>query len=112
MSRQTFFFSLLVITAGLLFMQTTQAEARSHSRSRSSVHVNVGTRCNDAYIVRRYAHPVAVPTVIYAAQPIYNPYFTPVYAYQAPVYMEEVYSVPSQRSIGFGGLSFSWNFFK
>ena len=114
MIRKTFFLSLLALTATLLFTQVSQAEARSHSRSRTSVQLNVGTgyRCNDAYVVRQYARPVVVPAAVYAPQHCYSPYYAPVYACQAPVYVEEVYVAPAPRPIGFGGLSFSWNFFK
>lgn len=111
MIQKTFFLSLLALTAVLVFAQPSQAEARGHCRSSTRVQVGVGNAYyNDACVVRRYARPVVVPAPVYVAQPCYT--CAPVYAYPAPAYVEEVYVAPAPRPIGFGGLSFSWNFFK
>ena len=108
MLGKTFFLGLFALTTLFLFAQTSQAEARRHCRSHTGLHVNVGTAYNNTYVVRRYAAPVAVPAVVYVPQVNYAPYYQVV----APTYVEEVYVERAPRSIGFGGLSFSWNFFK
>lgn len=107
--KKTFFYSLLLLTAVMLFAQIPSAEARGHRRT--NVQLNIGTGCygcRDAYVVRRYAPPVY-------AQPVFvqpAPYYAPVYAYPAPVpVVEEVY-VARPRPVALGGLSFSWNFFR
>ena len=94
MIKKTFFLSLLGLIAFLLFAQTPQAEARGHCRSSTSLHVNVGTAYNNNCVTRRYVRPVVVPTTVYAQPCYYNPY-APVYTYQAPVYVEEVYAAPA-----------------
>lgn len=110
--KKTFFYSLLALTAVMLFAHAPSAEARGHHRSGTRVQVNVGNDygcCRDAYVVRRYAPAVyAQPVIVQQAQ-----YYTPVYAYQ-PAYVEEVYVAPAPRVRPFalGGLSFSWNFFR
>jgi hypothetical protein len=117
MIKKTFFLSLLAFTGFLLFTQTPQAEARSHSRSTNvQLNVNAGYR-NDAYVTRRYARPVIIAPAapVYMAPAFHGPCYTPVYAYPAPTIVEEVYVAPAPRSffgLGLGGLSFSWNFFK
>lgn len=111
MIKKIVFLSFAVLTAVLLFTQPAQAEAKSHCRRSTNVQLNVGqTYRNDAYVVRRCARPVAVPTAVYVPEYRALPYYAPVYAYPAPVYVEEMYVAP--RPVGFGGLSFSWNFFK
>jgi len=112
MIKKTIFLSFAVLTAVLLFAKPAQAEAKSHCRRSTSVQLNVGQTHRDAYVVRRCARPVAIPTAVYVPEYRALPYYTPVYAYPAPVYVEEVYVAPTPRPIGFGGLSFSWNFFK
>jgi hypothetical protein len=86
---------------------TSQAEARHHHHCRKSTNIqlNVGAGYSAPY-VSRYARPVVLP--VYAPVTYY-----PVAAYPAPVIVEEVYVAPAPRPfLGFGGLSFSWNFFK
>jgi hypothetical protein len=115
MIKKTFFLSLLALTAFLLFAQSPQVEARGHHRSRTSLNVSVGTACSDIYTVRRYAQPivVATPAPIYVPATYYRPCITPTYVYQVPTIVEEVRVAPIPRPfMGFGGLSFSWNFFK
>lgn len=115
--QKTFFYSLLTLTALLLFVQSPSAEAREHSRRGSStnVHVGVGTAapCRNNYTVQRHVRPA--PTYYYApvyAAPVYAApvYGAPVYA--EPVYVEEVYVAPAPRPFSFAGLSFSWSFFR
>jgi len=117
MMKNTFFLSLLALTAFLLFAQTPQAEARGHHKcTHVQMNVDAGYR-NDAVVTRRYARPVVVatPVPVYPVRTVYAPCYTPVYAYPAPTIVEEVYVRPAPRSffgLGLGGLSFSWNFFK
>ncbi|HEV8051723.1 MAG TPA: hypothetical protein VGP47_04445 [Parachlamydiaceae bacterium] len=108
----------------MLFANTTQAEARYHCRSNVGLNVNVGTRSSDTYVTRHYARQVVVPTTVVVPQGYYTPHYAPVYYQSAPVYYqaapvvpayyEEVYVAPApcRMGIGFGGLSFSWNFFR
>lgn len=111
--NKVFFCSLLALSAFLLVSQATTVEARCHHRSS---HVQVGVGLGAAvvapgpYVARRYVRPM--PQQVYVAAP--GPYYNPVYIYQAPVYVEEVYVAPPCRQIGLGlgGLSFSWNFFR
>jgi hypothetical protein len=113
MIKKIVFLSFAVLTAVTLFAKPAEAEAKSHCRRSSSVQLNVGqTYRNDAYVMRRYARPAAVPAAVYVPEYRALPYYTPVYAYPAPVYVEEVYVAPAPRPMTFGGLSFSWNFFK
>jgi hypothetical protein len=117
MIKKTFILSLLFLTGFLLFANATQAEARHHCRSSVGVNVNVGTRSSNTYVTRSYARPVVMPRAVVVPQGYYTPYYAPVYAYEVapvvvPAYYEEVYVAPAPRPIGFGGLSFSWNFFK
>lgn len=118
MIKNTFIFSLLVLTVFLVFGQATHAEARHHCRGCSSssvgLNVSVGTRSSDSYVTRRYVtRPVVVPTAVVVPQ---GYAYAPVYAYQVapvvPTYYEEVYVAPAPRRVGFSDLSFSWNFFK
>nr|QIQ10880.1 hypothetical protein OJOKFFHK_00023 [uncultured bacterium] len=112
MIKNIFSLSLLTFTGFLLFAQTSPVEAKHHCKSRSSFHVNVGTRSSDTLVTRRVVRPVAPTTVIV---PQYSTYYTPVYTYEvvpvAPVYYEEVYVTPAPRPVRFGGLSFSLEFF-
>jgi len=107
--KKLFACTLLALTALLLFAQSPSVEAREHHHS-TRVQLNLGNHYvqRDAYVVRRYVRPVA-PVII--ARPA--PYLTPVYV--APVqqaYVEEVHVAPACRPLSFGGLSFSFNFFK
>jgi len=118
MIKNIFVLGLLVLSGFLLFGHPVQAEAKHHCRSSSvGLNVNVGTRCNDTYVSRRYvSRPVVVPTTVVVPQGYYTPYYAPVYTYQVapvvPTFYEEVYVAPAPRCVGFSGLSFSWNFFK
>jgi hypothetical protein len=115
--KKSFFCALFGLTALLLFVQSTSAEAREHRRSRTSVQVNVGNSygCRDAYVVRRYARPMipvapAVPVRPFVCGSPY--YYAPVYVENpSPAYVEEVYVAPTPRPFSFAGLSLSWNFF-
>lgn len=117
MIKKTFFLSIFALATLFIIGQPTQAEAKRHCRNSSSVQLNVGAGYrSDSYMTRRYARPVIVQTpVVYAPPTYYSPY-APVYAYPAPVYVEEVYVTPAPRPcpfFGLGGLSFSWtSFFK
>lgn len=111
--KKTIFYTIFTLTALLLFSQSTPLEARPHRHHHRSTHVQVGLgagfSARDTYVARRYVRP--------AVQPVYmvpTTYPTPVYVYTAPVYVEEVYlaPAPAYRPLTFGGLSFSWNFFK
>lgn len=113
--KKTFLYSLLVLTAVMLFADIPSAEARGHRRSNTNVQVNVGNcyDCNDAYVVRRYARPAPVYVQpVYVQPAYYAPAYAPAYAYAPPAYMEEVYVAPVRRPFALGGLSFSWNFFR
>lgn len=113
MIKKIIFLSFAVLTAILLFAKPAQADAKSHCRRSTSVQLNVGnTYRENAFVTRRYARPVVIPTQVYVPAYSSYPYYVPTYAYPAPVYVEEVYVAPAPRTIGFGGLSFSWNFFK
>jgi len=108
--KKSFFFSLAALTAVLLFTQIPSAEARHRNNTRVQLNVaNVYPGC-DACVVRRSPRPMVVAAPVYAPGPVYayRPYCAPVYAYPAPVYVEEVYMAP--RPSIFSGLSFSWNF--
>lgn len=119
--KKTFLFSLLTLTAFLMFAHVPTAEARGHRSTRVQVNVGNCYSCRDAYVMRSmrpapmvYAQPMAYAQPIAYAQPVMvqpAPYYAPVYAYQ-PVVMEEVYVAPAPRTVGLGGLSFSWNFFR
>lgn len=117
MLNKTLFCSIFALSAIFLVFQGTSLEARCHHRgSRVQVGVGLGTVvAPEAYVARRYVRPVQ--TQVYVATP--GPYYGAVYVPQAPapvpVYVEEeVYVVRPYRpvGIGFGGLSFSWNFFR
>lgn len=111
MIKKTFFLTLFSLTCLLLVTKHTQAEARSHCRSNTRVQVNLGTPYSDAHVLHCYTHPVVVTRTIQIPQVARRTYYTPTYAHQVPAaYVEEYYVAP--RPISFGGLSFSWNFFK
>lgn len=108
-----FCFSVLAtLTFTLVFALHSSAEAR-HCRS-SSVHVGVGSGyvARSVPVVRRAPAPVVMaPVYVPAAPYYYAPYGTPMYVCQPQPYVEEVY-VARPAPLSFGGLSFSWNFFK
>ena len=89
----------------LLCFSSTPVEAGYHHRCcgprvQVSLNNSFGV-ARDTYVVRRYARPIAAPVVyVQEAQ-------APVYVYQAPVYVEDVYV--ARRPASFG-LSFSWLF--
>lgn len=112
--KKTIFYTLFSLTALLLLAQSSSLEARPHRHHHRSTHVQVGIgagfSARETYVARRYVRP--------AVQPVYvvpTPYPAAAYAYTAPVYVEEVYLAPAptyRPLLNFGGLSFSWNFFK
>jgi hypothetical protein len=125
--KQKIFFSLVALAAVFMLVQTATVEARCHHhhhRGRStSVQFNLGTVVprNDTVIVHRYprvipAQAVVAAPVVVPAQPVVAApgYCAPVVVYPAPAYVEEVYVAPAPAPcpFTFGGLSFSWNFFR
>lgn len=105
--KKTILCSVFVLMA-LMFIQEAPLEARGHHRS-SHVQVGIGAQIGvrDAYVARRYVRPVAQR--VYVAP---GPYYAPAYVYPVQAYVEDVYVAPAPRPLTFGGLSFSWNFFK
>lgn len=108
---KTIFYSLFAAAALWMFAQSSTAEARHHCgrHCRSGFGFSVGNTIpyTDTYVVRQYAAPVVVAPVA----PVYSPYYGPVVAAPVyPAYVQDVY-VPVRRP-AFGGLSFSWNFFR
>ena len=101
--------SLIISILAIAFFLTTQQVEARHCRN-TRVNINIGSPCRspDLYIVRR-APPVIVAPAVYVAQPgyYYQPYGTPVYVQQPPVYVEQVYTAP--RPLSFSGFSFFWN---
>jgi hypothetical protein len=121
--KKTFFYSIFVLVGALSMAYTSSVEARHHHRSTHiQVGIDGGAYNHDSYMVRQYTAPAPVivqPAVQYYAQPgvVYTSipptqvitYQTPMMAYPAPMYVEQVYvSRPRINT----GLSFSWNFFR
>lgn len=112
MIKKSFLFVVTGLMATLFIAQSSTAEAR-HCCHNPRVQVNVGTCVSAprAYVIQRYPRQIAYAPVVAPAVPCTAPIYTnPVYVV-APGYVEEVVVVP-QRPLSFGGLSFSWNFFR
>lgn len=104
--NKTLLFSLLALLALTVGWQVP-AEAKERCRHcKSHFQIGIGSRIQQpqTYVVRRYAPP---PVIVVPPAGSY----APIVAYPSP-YVEEVYLVPSPAPVSFGGLSFSWNFFK
>lgn len=109
--KKSIFYPLFALAAFIMIVQSSPVEA-----SRNHFQVGVSNRFpyREAHIIRT---PI-VPAPVYVQQPgyydQYGRYYPPVYvAVPQPIqYVEQVYVTPVRRPPVFGGVSFSWNWFR